>query len=172
MSVPYQFANTAAGTDIPLSQLDANFSYLTTNTVTINGVAISFGGSGTITANTPNYLSAGTGLTGTSFNGSATSVFALATSGVVAGTFGSQTTVAQLAVDAYGRITSATNVPISIPSSALSTTISNGQLANSSVTIGTTGVSLGSTTSIGWPNKRYGDARSCFWLATCNKTIC
>jgi hypothetical protein len=43
---------------------------LVNSSTTINGTAIALGASGTITANTTNTLTLGTGLTGTSFNGS------------------------------------------------------------------------------------------------------
>jgi hypothetical protein len=43
---------------------------LVNSSVTVNGQAISLGGSGTVTANTTNTLTFGAGLTGTSFNGS------------------------------------------------------------------------------------------------------
>jgi hypothetical protein len=148
MTVPYQFANTTGGSNIPLSNLDANFNYITTNGVTINGTTIPFAGSGTVTANTPYSLTAGTGLAGTSFNGSATSTFSLSTTGVATGTYGSASAVPQIVIDATGRITVATNLSISIPASAINTSIPNGQLANSSVTIGTTALSLGSTSSV------------------------
>jgi hypothetical protein len=148
MTVPYQFANTTGGSNIPLSNLDANFNYITTSGVTINGTTIPFAGSGTVTANTPYSLTAGTGLAGTSFNGSATSTFSLSTTGVATGTYGSASAVPQIVIDATGRITVATNLSISIPASAINTSIPNGQLANSSVTIGTTALSLGSTSSV------------------------
>ena len=43
---------------------------LTNSSITVNGSSISLGGSATITANTTNALTIGTGLSGTSFNGS------------------------------------------------------------------------------------------------------
>lgn len=43
---------------------------LTNSAITVNGTSISLGGSGTITAANPNALTIGTGLTGTSYNGS------------------------------------------------------------------------------------------------------
>lgn len=46
-------------------------SSLTNSSVTVNGTSISLGASGTVTANTANSLSAGTGLLGGPFNGSA-----------------------------------------------------------------------------------------------------
>jgi hypothetical protein len=43
---------------------------LTNSSITVNGSSISLGGSATVTANTTNALTIGTGLSGTSFNGS------------------------------------------------------------------------------------------------------
>ena len=54
-------------------------------------------------ASVANSLTAGTGLSGTAYNGSAAVTWSLATSGVTAGTY----SVATITVDAYGRVTSA-----------------------------------------------------------------
>ena len=51
---------------------------LTNSSITVNGSAISLGGSATITANTTNTLTISTGLSGTSFNGSSAVTIALA----------------------------------------------------------------------------------------------
>lgn len=69
-----------AGTGITV---DADSVSLTNTSLTVNGTSISLGGSGTITANTTNALTLGTGLTGTSFNGSAAVTAAIDTSVVV-----------------------------------------------------------------------------------------
>ena len=57
-------------------------------------------------------LTIGTGLTGTSYNGSTGVTIALATSGVSASTYGSATAIPVFAVDTYGRITSVTNTTL------------------------------------------------------------
>ena len=67
---------TSAGStsiSIAPSQINATIpnSGLTNSSVTFNGVSVALGGSGTITAQTPNALTIGTGLSGGSFNGSA-----------------------------------------------------------------------------------------------------
>jgi hypothetical protein len=56
---------------------------LTNTAITVNGTSIALGASGTITANTTNALTLGTGLTGTSFNGSAAVTAAIDTAVVV-----------------------------------------------------------------------------------------
>jgi len=50
---------------------------LVNSSLTVNGTSISLGGSGTITAVAPNALTIGTGLTGTSYNGSAAVTIAI-----------------------------------------------------------------------------------------------
>ncbi|MDW8272577.1 MAG: hypothetical protein RML15_09245, partial [Bacteroidota bacterium] len=75
---------------------------------------------GTVTASQYNGqlqygVSAGSGLTGGTFNNTGNVTLALSTTGVTAGTYGNATHVAQITVDAQGRITSASNVAISFP---------------------------------------------------------
>ena len=78
---------------------------LTNSSLTVNGTSISLGGSGTITAVNPNALTLGTGLSGTSYNGSAAVTAAIANTGVTASTY----TLPTIAVNAQGQITSASN---------------------------------------------------------------
>jgi hypothetical protein len=98
---------------------------LTNSSVTFNGSTVALGGSATITANTTNALTIGTGLTGTSFNGG--SAVTIAIDSTVATLTGTQTL---------------TNKSISGSTNTL-TNIPNGALTNSSVMIGTTAISLG-----------------------------
>lgn len=56
---------------------------LTNSSITINGTSIPLGGSATITAANPNALTIGTGLTGTSYNGSAAVTIAIDSTVVV-----------------------------------------------------------------------------------------
>ena len=102
---------------------------LTNSSITVNGSSISLGGSGTVTATASNALTIGTGLTGTSYNGS--SAVTIAIDSTVATLTGTQTL---------------TNKTISGSSNTL-TNIANGSLTNSSVTVGSTSVSLGATAS-------------------------
>jgi hypothetical protein len=104
-------------------------SSLTNSAVTINGNSVSLGSSTTVTASTTNALTIGTGLSGTSFNGSAAVTVAI--NSTVATLTGSQTL---------------TNKSISGSTNTL-TNISNGALTNSSITFGATAVSLGGTVS-------------------------
>lgn len=106
-------------------------SSLTNSAVTVNGSAISLGASGTVTANTPNVLTIGTGLSGTSFNGSA--AITIAIDSTVATLTGTQTL---------------TGKTISGASNTLSN-IGNAALTNSSVTINGTAVSLGGSITVG-----------------------
>jgi trimeric autotransporter adhesin len=93
---------------------------LANSAVTVNGTSIALGASGTITAANPNALTIGTGLSGTSYDGSAAVTIALGTSGVVAATYGSASQVPVFAVDTYGRVTSVTNTAIAIAAGAVS----------------------------------------------------
>lgn len=100
---------------------------LTNSSVTYNGVTVALGASGTITANTTSTLTIGTGLTGGSFNGS--SPITITIDSTVATLSGSQTFTNK-------SISGATNTLSDIPNAALT---------NSSVTIGTTAISLGAS---------------------------
>jgi trimeric autotransporter adhesin len=102
-------------------------SSLTNSSVTYNGVAVALGASGTITAVNPNSLTIGTGLTGSSYDGSGAVTVAI--DSTVATLTGNQTL---------------TNKSISGSTNTLSN-IANSSLTNSSVTVGTTAISLGSS---------------------------
>jgi hypothetical protein len=116
---------TINGSSNTLSNI-ANSS-LTNSSVTYNGQTVALGGSATITANTTNTLTIGTGLTGTSFNGSAAATIAI--DSTVATLTGTQTL---------------TNKTISGANNTLSN-IANSSLTNSQITLGTTNIALGAT---------------------------
>lgn len=119
---------TISGLNNTLSNI-ANAS-LDNSSVTYNGVTVSLGGSATITAVTVNPLTIGTGLSGTSFNGSAPITIAIDSSVVTLD--GMQTL---------------TNKSISGSANTL-TNIGNSSLTNSSVTVNGTAISLGGSGTI------------------------
>ncbi len=86
--------------NIPNSALDYS-------SVTFNGVTVPLGQSGTITADTNNTLTIGTGLTGGSFNGSVPITVAIGNTGVTAGSY----TYGSFTVNAQGQLTLASSNP-------------------------------------------------------------
>jgi hypothetical protein len=105
------------------SFVGANFSSipnsaLTNSSITVNGSTIALGGSATITAANPFALTLGTGLSGTSYNGSAAVTAAIANTGVTAASY----TILNATVNAQGQLTAA--------SSAATTGSGNVVLAN------------------------------------------
>lgn len=152
----YMYANNnspvTASTTIPV----ANVSGAVPNTVNIiAGTNLTGGGAltGNVTINNPyngtvTSVATGTGLTGGPITASGT--ISIATTGVTAATYGSASAVPQVAVNAQGQVTSASNVSISIAPSQINATIPNSGLANSSITLGNTTIALGGTaTSVG-----------------------
>ena len=115
------------GTGIMTASTTIPNAGLVNSAITINGSSVSLGGSITVTATATNALTIGTGLSGTSYNGSAAVTIAI--DSTVATLTGSQTL---------------TNKTISGASNTL-TNIANASLTNSSITLGTTNIALGAT---------------------------
>jgi hypothetical protein len=115
------------GTGIMTASTTIPNAGLVNSAITINGSSVSLGGSITVTATATNALTIGTGLSGTSYNGSAPVTIAI--DSTVATLTGTQTL---------------TNKTISGASNTL-TNIANASLTNSSVTVGTTPIALGAS---------------------------
>jgi hypothetical protein len=108
---------TTAGTtaiSIPASAINTTIpnSGLTNSSITINGSTVALGGSTTVTAVNPYALTLGTGLSGTSYNGSAAVTAAIANTGVVAGSYGGSTSIPVVTVNAQGQITNVTTAAV------------------------------------------------------------
>jgi hypothetical protein len=93
-----------------------------------------------------------------SFNGSAnvTGTATLANSGVTAGTYGNATNIPQFAVDAKGRVTSVSNVAVSIPSGSLTFT---GDVTGTGSTGSSTGLTLAGVGTAGTYTKVTTDSK-------------
>lgn len=135
---------TISGTSNTITNI-ANAS-LDNSSITVNGTSISLGGSQTITAANPNALTIGSGLSGTSYDGS--SAVTVAIDSTVATTSGTQTL---------------TNKTISGTSNTI-TDVANTSLVNSSVTINSNSLSLGDSLTLdtddisqGTTNKYFSD---------------
>jgi len=132
----YVFGNgtspMTASSTIPTTALSGTVTnaQLANSAVTINGSSVSLGGSITVTATASNALTISTGLTGTSYNGSA------------AVTIGIDSTVATLT----GTQT-LTNKTINASNNTL-TNIANASLTNSAITINGSSVSLGASVTV------------------------
>ena len=140
-----------ASTTIPTTALSGTVTnaQLANSSLTINGNLVSLGGTTTVTAINPFALTIGTGLSGTSYNGSAAVTVALSNTAVTLGAYGSASAVPTFTVNAQGQLTLATNATISIPASAINTAIPNSGLANSAITINGSAISLGGSVSVG-----------------------
>jgi hypothetical protein len=130
--------------DRPATPTNGTLRYNTT-TATFEGYANGVWGA-IVSGSGVTSISTGTGLTGGPIT--STGTISIANTGVTAATYGSASQVSVIAVNAQGQITSASNTAISIPSSAINTTIPNSGLTNSSITINGTSIALGASGTV------------------------
>jgi hypothetical protein len=135
------------------SQINATIpnSGLTNSSVTYNGVTVALGASGTITANTTNALTIGTGLSGTSFNGSAPVTIAISNTAVTAGSYGSATQVGTFTVNAQGQLTLAGNTTVT-PAVGSITGLGTGVATALAVNVGSAGSFVVNGGALGTPS--------------------
>jgi hypothetical protein len=95
-------------------------SALVNSSITINGNSVSLGGSTTVTATATNALTIGTGLSGTSYNGSSAVTIAIASTGVTAASVGSASKTLTATVNAQGQLTALADTNIAISNTQVS----------------------------------------------------
>ena len=105
----YLFGNgsspATASTTIPTASLSGLITnaQLVNSAITINGTSVALGGSAVVPLANP--LTIGTGLSGTSFDGSAPVTVAINNTGVTAGVYGTSNTYPIITVNAQGQVT-------------------------------------------------------------------
>ena len=112
--------NTDTNNYVSSASFNTGNGILTLNRQGLGAVTVDLDGR-FVTSSGVTSITAGTGLSGGTIT--STGTISLPNSGVTASTYGNSTNIPQIAVDAQGRITSASNVAVSIPSGANNATI-------------------------------------------------
>jgi hypothetical protein len=112
----------SASSTIPTTDLFGTISnaQLANSSITINGNSVSLGGSTTVTATATNALTIGTGLSGTSYDGSTAVTIAIANTTVVSGSYGGASKTLTATANAQGQLTALAETPIAIANTQVS----------------------------------------------------
>jgi len=144
-------AFTATAT-VPTSDLSGTVSnaQLANSAITINGNLVSLGGTVTVTAAAANPLTIGTGLSGTSYDGSTPVTIAISNTGVTAASYGAASKTLTATVNAQGQLTALADTNIAITNTQVSGlgTMSTQDANNVTITGGSiNGTAIGGSTA-------------------------
>ena len=137
---------------VPTSDLSGTVSnaQLANSAITINGNLVSLGGTVTVTAAAANPLTIGTGLSGTSYDGSTPVTIAISNTGVTAASYGSASKTLTATVNAQGQLTALAETNIAITNTQVSGlgTMSTQNASNVTITGGSiNGTAIGGSTA-------------------------
>ena len=144
-------AFTATAT-VPTSDLSGTVSnaQLANSSITINGNTVSLGGTVTVTATASNPLTIGTGLSGTSYDGSTPVTIAISNTGVTAASYGAASKTLTATVNAQGQLTALADTNIAITNTQVSGlgTMSTQNASSVAITGGSiNGTAIGASTA-------------------------
>lgn len=114
------YAGPVSGPAAPTGFRELVNADLQYSSITLNGNTVSLGGAATVTATATNALTIGTGLSGTSYDGSAPITVAIASTGVVAASVGSASKTLTATVNAQGQLTALADTSIAISNTQVS----------------------------------------------------